>query len=203
MKTVQPLKYVKLEGLSEKLLKEHHDVLYAGYVNKWNEIQNMLIDADPSQANQTYSQIRELKLEQSFAVNAIKLHETYFNGLGGDGEPENEILDLIIDDFSSFDLWKEDFTACAVSARGWVVLSYDLDDNHLYNFTCDVHNQGGIWNNLPLIVLDVYEHAYMTDYGVDRKSYLETYFKNINWEYANDLVIQWNLKQRQAKARTA
>lgn len=203
MKQVQPLKYKELPGLTERQLREHHDILYTGYVNKWNQIQNELIDADPSQANPTFSLIRELKLEQSFAGNAIKLHEAYFNCLGDNGEPKNETLDLIIDDFTSFELWKEDFIASGLSSRGWVILSYDLFDNRLYNFSCDAHNQGGMWNNLLLLVLDVYEHAYMIDYGVDRKSYLETYFNNINWEYVNNIALQWDLKQRQAKRRIA
>lgn len=203
MKEVQELKYTSLEGLSEKQLKEHHDVLYAGYVNKWNQIRKDLVDADKSLANATYSTFRELKNEQSFAGNAIKLHEAYFNNLGGDGQAKNEILELIVDDFGSFEDWKTDYYASGISARGWVVLSYDLDDNRLYNFTCDAHNQGDFWNNIVLLVLDVYEHAYMIDYGTNRKDYLDTFFNNIDWDYVNGIVKKWDLKEMMTRARAA
>lgn len=200
MKDVKPLNYEKLDGLSERQLKEHHDVLYGGYITKWNQIQEMLESADKSQANATYSEIRELKTEQSFALDAIKLHEAYFAGLGGSGTPEGDVLEMINEDFGSFGNWQNDFTACGISARGWVILSYDLDENKLFNFTCDAHNHGGIWSNIPILVLDVYEHAYMIDYGVDRKSYLQAYFKNIDWNFANSLIKEWDLKTKQEKS---
>ncbi|HEY4687205.1 MAG TPA: Fe-Mn family superoxide dismutase [Candidatus Subteraquimicrobiales bacterium] len=197
-KQVKPLKYSSLDGLSEKQLKEHHDVLYAGYVKKINEIEEKLKTADKSEANATYSLIRELKHEQTFAANGVKLHEGYFENLGGDGEPYGDILDMINDDFGSFNNWKNDLIAAGIAARGWVVLAYDLDDDRLYNISCDLHNQGGVWNSIALVILDVYEHAYFLDYATGRKSYIEVFLKNIDWEYVNSQVKKYDLVKRKA-----
>ena len=186
-KTVKALKYKSLNGLSERQLAEHHGVLYAGYVKKVNELRAKLPNADKSTANGTYAELRELKLEEGFAVNGVKLHESYFDDLGGNGVSEGEIKELIAADFGSYEKWEEEFRALGLCSRGWVVLAYDIDDKKLRNYIADVHNQGGVWNAIPLLVLDVYEHAYFIDYGSDRKTYIEDYMKNLNWDAANDL----------------
>jgi len=173
------------EGISEKTLFIHHDKLYAGYVKKWQEIQERLKNADRSASNATFSDLRELKLEEGFAADAILLHEAYFDILGGDGNPKGEILEKISKDFSSFDVWQNEFKALGLAARGWVVLAYDFNDGKLHNYLADVHNQGGIWGTAPILVLDVYEHAYFADYGSDRKTYIESFFKNLNWAVIN------------------
>ena len=78
-------------------------------------------------------------------------------------------------------------TECAMAARGWSVLAWDPSQGRLMQFNSDAHNQGGVWGCLPVIVLDVYEHAYFIDYGSDRKSYIEAYWKNFNWAVAEEL----------------
>jgi Fe-Mn family superoxide dismutase len=181
----QPLPYSQLTGISAKTLEVHHDKLYVGYVTKRNEIEQALTTADRSAANGTYSAFGELKRQESFAADAMILHEAYFNVLGGDGKPAGELVTQIEKDFGSLDAWIADFKACGLVARGWVVLAYDLNDGRLHNYVCDAHNQGGIWGAMPVIVLDTYEHAYMMDYGSDRKSYIETYMSQINWNEAN------------------
>lgn len=199
---VKPLKYAgkSLPGLSQRQLEEHHDVLYAGYVKKWNEIETKLESADLSEANATFSLIRELKLEETFATNAIRLHEGYFDNLGGaGGAAAGKILDLIKEDFGSFEKWAAEFSALGVSARGWVVLAFDWEDKRLHNYLCDVHNQGGVWNATPLLILDVYEHAYMIDYGTARKKYLETYMKSIDWAEVNGLVERYNVLEHRKR----
>lgn len=188
-KTVKPLKFSELSGLSAKQLKEHHDVLYAGYVKKVNEIRAKFGATDRAEANQTFSLIRELKLEESFALNGVKLHEGYFDNLGGDGMPSGAILQLIKEDFGgSFESWAEEFRALGLAARGWVVLAYDWDDRKLRNYICDAHNQGGIWGCSPLLILDTYEHAYFIDYATGRKAYIEAFMKNVDWKFVNSLV---------------
>lgn len=175
------LDYKELPGLSERQLSEHHDVLYVGYVKKINEIRENLKIVNLESANQTYSQIRELKIEEGFALDGIKLHELYFENLGGDGNPTEKITEVLNSDFGSFDKWKEELIACGMSARGWVVLSLD-EDRKLHHYICDAHNQGGIWNAKPILVLDTYEHAYFIDYGTNRKAYIEAFINNINWK---------------------
>src|SRR3989344_3800570 len=116
MKEQKPLTYTSLEGISEKQLKEHHDVLYAGYVKKWNEIQEKLASVDYSKANATHSDLRELKVEETFALNGVKLHEGYFDNLtSGGSEPAGMIKEWIEKDFGSNDKWKKEFMAVGVA----------------------------------------------------------------------------------------
>lgn len=185
---IKSLKYAELRGLSKKQLSEHHDVLYAGYVKKLDEIGEKLKTADAAEANATYSLIRELKLEETFAANAIRLHEGYFDNLGGDGKPKGYALELIKADFGSYYAWEKEFRALGLAARGWVVLAFDWEEGTLHNYLSDVHNQGGVWNCTPLLILDVYEHAYFIDYATARKSYIEAFMENINWDYVNRAV---------------
>ena len=191
---IKPLKYKTLPGLSEKQLSEHHDVLYAGYVKKINEIRAKLSVVDKTTANATYSDLRELKVEETFALNGVKLHESYFNDMGGDGKAHGPILSHLEKDFGSFEKWSEEFKAEGLTSRGWVVLAYDLDENRLFNFVCDLHNQGGIWGAVPILVLDVYEHAYFIDYGTGRKGYIEAFMKNIDWKAVNDALSRYGIK---------
>ena len=184
----KPLPFRKqLIGISDKTMQIHHDKLYVGYVNKRNEIEEQLKTADRPKANATHSEYGELKREESFATNGIFLHEYYFNVLGGEGKASGELVKDIEVEFGSFEKWLEDFKAAGLAGRGWVVLAYDFNDARLHNYLCDSHNHGGIWGAMPIIVLDVYEHAYFIDYGSDRKTYIEDYMKNLNWVAANDL----------------
>ncbi len=195
-KVVKPTKYTSLEGLSEKQISQHHDVLYAGYVKKTNEIRKALETVDKSTTNATFSQLRELKVEETFALNGVRLHEFYFDGLGGKApEPDGTIAKWIAEDFGSFAAWAEEFKAEGIASRGWVVLAMDLEEGRLHNFVCDLHNQGGIWGAVPVLVLDVYEHAYFIDYATNRKSYIEAYMKNIKWEESNDVIARFKLEQ--------
>lgn len=183
---VKPLPFTKeLTGISKKTMDIHHGKLYTGYVNKSNEIEDKLKKADKAAANASYSEIGELKRQQSFALNGVYLHEAYFSVLGGDGKPSGTLVDRIKKDFGSYEEWEADFKAAGMAARGWVVLGFDMNDGRLHNYSCDVHNQGGIWGAVPIIVLDVYEHAYFIDFGSDRKAYIEAFMKNLNWEAAN------------------
>jgi Fe-Mn family superoxide dismutase len=186
---VKPLKYKSLPGLSEKQLSEHHDVLYAGYVKKTNEIRGKLAAVDLTTANATHSDLRELKLEETFALNGVKLHEGYFDNMGGPGgAPSGAIADLLMEHFGSFEKWAAEFTACGLSARGWTVLAWDLEEKRLMNILVDIHNQGGVWSAVPLLVLDVYEHAYFLDYATGKKKYIEMFMSNIDWSEVNTRV---------------
>lgn len=183
---VKPLPFTKeLAGISRKTLDIHHGKLYTGYVNKRNEIEEKLKKADVAAANATYSEIGELKRQETFAANGVILHEAYFNVLGGNGRPSGPLVERIQKDFGSYESWEADFKAAGMAARGWVILAYDINDGRLHNYSSDVHNHGGIWGTVPIVVLDVYEHAYFIDFGADRKSYIEAFMKNLNWEASN------------------
>jgi len=184
------LPFKELKGISPKTMENHYGKLYQGYVKKWSEIQEKLKVADLSSANATFSDLRALKLEQGFAADAVLLHEAYFDVLGGNGEAKGEIIDAIANDFGSLEKWQEEFKALGLSSRGWVILAYDFNDGKLRNYIADSHNQGGIWGASPLLVMDVYEHAYFIDYGADRKSYIEAFFQNLNWEAIDKKLLK-------------
>ncbi len=188
----KPLPFQKsLVGISDKAMQIHHDKLYVGYVAKTVEIAEKtkeLFDrsADPiGSANQTYSELRALKDGETFATNGVYLHEYYFNVLGGDGAPKGPLIDALIEKHGSFDRFIRVFSATGMAVRGWVVLAWDTHLGRLKIYGADAHNQGGVWGAIPIIVLDVYEHAYFMDYGSDRKKYIEDFWKNLNWEAAN------------------
>lgn len=185
---------MQLEGLSEKQLKEHHDVLYAGYVKKIGEIEEKLKAVDLSAANAIYSELGELKREETFALNGVKLHEGYFDNMKSNGsECVGRIRELVERDFMSYEAWEKEFRAVGLAGRGWVVLGYDFDDQRLRNVLCDAHNHGGVWNMAALFIMDIYEHAYFIDYGTGRKAYIDAFFKNINWEYVNGLLKKYRI----------
>ncbi len=178
----------RIKDLSMNQLVQHY-ALYKGYIKKMNEIrQDMrgLTKEDFAAANNTYSKVRCIKQAETYAVNGVKLHELYFENLGGaDTKPGGKILQLIKRDFGSYERWKDFFKACGKASRGWVIMAYDPFDSHLHLYTGDRHNQGGVWQVIPLLVLDVYEHAYMIDFGINRAKYLDVFMENIDWDVVN------------------
>ncbi len=178
---IKGLSFAELSGISQKTIDVHYGKLYQGYVKKWQEIQEKLKTVDESTANASFSDLRELKIEESFVSNAIVLHEAYFDILGGEGKAEGEILKMIEKDFGSFEKWLNNFKALGLCSRGWVVLGYDFNDGKLKNFLLDAHNLYGVAGTAPVLVMDMYEHAYFMDFGSDKKSYIETFFQNLNW----------------------
>lgn len=191
---VKPLPFKSLNGISDKTNEIHHTKLYTGYVNKRNEIESALKTVDRTAANATYSQIGELKRQETFAANGMILHEVFFGELGGDGMPKGKVHDRIKKDFGSFENWLDEFKACAMASRGWCILAYDPSDGRLHTYIGDAHNQGGVWGCIPIICLDVYEHAYYIDFGSDKKSYIEAFFKNLNWKEIDEIAKKANLK---------
>jgi len=185
------LKFSKeLEGISKKTIDIHHDKLYAGYVKKANEILERLKELrKEASGNQTYSELRALKQGETFAINGVYLHEYYFDVLGGDGSYEKapELSKAISDKWGSVEEFMKYFTETGMAARGWALLVWDMRAKELRQYNGDAHNQGGVWGCVPVIVLDVYEHAYFIDYGSDRKAYIEDFWKNFNWEAAEEL----------------
>jgi Fe-Mn family superoxide dismutase len=184
--SVKDLPFAKdaLDGISAKTLETHHDKLYPGYVNKRNEIDAALPNADRSKAAQTYSEYRALKLEETFNADGQILHELYFSHLTANSapaKPSGALAQQIDKDFGSFEKFVEDLTACGMAARGWATVALDPTDGKLHTFLCDVHNQGGVWGTIPIMTLDVYEHAYFIDYGSARPDYIKAFFKNVNW----------------------
>ena len=202
--SVKELPFAKdaLDGISGNTIETHHDKLYPGYVNKRNEIEQALPNADRSKAAQTYSEYRALKLEETFNADGQILHELYFSHLGPnqgqESRPTGALAQQIDKDFGSFDKFVEDLSACGMAARGWATVALDPSDGKLHCFLCDVHNQGGVWGTIPVMTLDVYEHAYFMDYGSARPDYIKAFFKNVNWG-----KVSQNFERAQQMAKIA
>ncbi len=184
------LKPKGLKGISDQQIEYHFETHYKGYVNKLNEIWDKLSATDRSKANQNFSDYRALKVEESFNFMGVVLHELYFenlkNGLGT--KPSIQTMDLLEKDFGSFDKWREDFKACGTALRGWAVLVYEPNKRILINNGLDAHNMYGLLGTVPLLVLDVYEHAYYVDYGPKRAAYIDAFLENVNWNLVNKRV---------------
>ena len=193
---IKPLPFsTELEGISAKTLAIHHDKLYAGYVAKLTEVTDKLVALRKSGAasgNATYSELRALKDAETFAANGVYLHEWYFDILGGDGAVEKapELTKALAEKWGSIADGLRYFSECAMAARGWSVLCWDAKAGSLKHYNGDAHNQGGVWGCLPIIVLDVYEHAYFIDFGSDKKAYIEAFWKNFNWSVAEEMYLK-------------
>lgn len=172
--------------LSPEQLRQHYQ-LYLGYVNKVNEVRRLLLHADKEAANATYSEFRGLKLGEGYAINGVKLHEDYFENIveGRGGPPVGPIREEIERRFGSVEEWRRDFVATGLAARGWAVLAFDPRDGSLHHYLQDAHDQGVVTAAVPLLVLDVYEHAYFIDFGIRKTAYIETFLQMINWEVVN------------------
>ncbi len=175
---------IEMSGLSRKSVEEHLK-LYAGYIAKYNEINSALeklTDDDYAKANQSYSLIRELKVELTFAYGGIINHEVYFGHLGGSGAaPTGKLMAQIVKDFGSFDAYKKDMKATGIAARGWVWTAWNTMEGRLFNYIGDAQNSYPVWGCVPIVALDTYEHAYFMDYGVARAAYIDAFFTNMDW----------------------
>ena len=169
-----------LKGLSEKLLVSHHDNNYAGAVKRLNQIEHE-IAALPKDA--APFRMGSLKREELIARNSMVLHELYFGNLGGDGAPSGRLVALIERRFGTLAAWEQDFRLTGKSlggGSGWVVLGFDAHRGgvHHYWLFDHTHSPAGV---VPLLVLDMFEHAYALDYGANAASYLDAFFQNLSW----------------------
>jgi superoxide dismutase, Fe-Mn family len=185
---------LELDGISRPTIEAHYK-LYQGYVAKRNEILAALAGVDLTAANGTYSELRELKVELSFAVGGIKNHEIYFEHLGGNGgSPTGGIAQLIERDFGSAEAWRADLKATGLAGRGWAWTAYDWDEGRLFNYIGDAQNTFPIWNATPLVALDVYEHAYWLDFKTDRAAYIDAFLDNLDWGVVNEWVAGYGIR---------
>jgi len=184
----------ELDGISRQTIEAHHK-LYQGYVAKRNEILGRLAGVDLGAANQTYSELRELKVELTFAIGGIKNHELYFEHLGGvGGEPKGVFGALVTRDFGSVETWRADLKATGIAGRGWAWTAYDWDEGRLFNYIGDAQNTFPVWNTSPLVALDVYEHAYFIDYGTDRAGYIDAFFANLDYSVVDGWVEAYAIR---------
>jgi Fe-Mn family superoxide dismutase len=186
-----------LDGISRQTMEDHYK-LYQGYAKKANECRGILKDFDYGQieGNQVYSQLRAVSIDYTFALLGYKNHDLYFGHLGGDGgeDPQGQIADRLENEYpGGVAMWKQAVRKAASSARGWVMLGYDLNDGSLFNYILDTQNLWAVYNMCPVLAIDVYEHAYVRDFGATpdgRKEYVEAFFRNLNWDHVNRQLQQ-------------
>ncbi len=190
---VKPLPFdpTKLTGISEKLIVSHHDNNYAGAVKRLNAITAQLANLDWATAP-TFL-INGLKREELIAANSMILHEHYFNALGGGGEPTDALAQSIARDFGSIARWRAEFAAMGKAeggGSGWVILAYSPRDRRLINTWAADHTTT-LAGGRPVLVLDMYEHAYHMDYGAKAAAYVDAFMQGIRWDSPTRLYEQY------------
>jgi Fe-Mn family superoxide dismutase len=188
-----PMNYdalLDMEGFSDTLLKNHF-TLYQGYVTNTNKIHDMLVELH--KAGKTGGpDYAELKRRFGWEFNGMRLHELYFENLGGKTKlnPTGKLGKKLTELFGSYEHWESDFKATAMMRGiGWVILYQDNLTGNLFNQWINEHDAGHLVGCTPILILDVFEHAFMIDYGLKRADYIAAFFKNIKWE-----VVESRLK---------
>ncbi len=173
---------IGMEGFSETLLKNHF-TLYQGYVTNTNKVLDSLAQMakDGKIGTPEYA---ELKRRVGWEFNGMRLHELYFDNLGGKAALDRggKLATRMATDFGSVEAWEADFKGTgALRGIGWTILYQDAANGRLINQWINEHDVGHPAGCTPILVLDVFEHAFMIDYGLKRADYIAAFMKNINW----------------------
>ena len=176
-----------LSGLSLPLIESHYENNYGGAMRRLNAITEQLEGLEPLKA--PGYMLASLKREQLVALNSTLLHELYFQCLGGDGVATTAMREALSRDFGSYDRWRDEFLAMGYAlggGSGWVLLTYVPRDGRLINQYAADHTQS-VPSGVPILALDMYEHAYHMDFGANAKAYAETFLRNIDWKAVQGL----------------
>jgi Fe-Mn family superoxide dismutase len=183
-------KLIGLAGFSETLLKNHF-TLYQGYVTNTNKVLDALATM-LKEGKTAAPEFAELKRRLGWEFDGMRLHEYYFENLGGKAalDPTGKLGQKIIESFGSYEAWEKDFKAVGtMRGIGWAVLYQDVANGQLINFWINEHDGGHPAGCRPILIMDVFEHAFMIDYGLKRADYIEAFFKNIDWKAAEARLI--------------
>jgi len=175
-----------MPGFSDTLLKNHF-TLYQGYVNNTNKVMELLTGLVKDGKEGT-PEFAELKRRLGWEFNGMRLHELYFGNLGGDGDMSKapKLMKRVTEQFGSPELCAKDFIATAsMRGIGWVILYEDVESGMLFNQWINEHDVGHPAGCNPILIIDVFEHAFMIDYGLKRADYITSFFKNVKWEVAD------------------
>lgn len=191
--TIKPLPFdpQKIKGLSERILLSHYENNYGGAVKRLNAIAEQLANLDYEKAPGFL--INGLKREELIATNSMILHEAYFAGLGEPNQPGPRLTEAINRDFGGTNAWRAEFVAMGkaeAGGSGWVILTYSPHDGRLVNAWAADHTTtlaGGI----PILVLDMYEHAYQMDFGAKAADYVAAFMNVIDWSNADKVFDQY------------
>lgn len=184
-------KLVGIKGFSETLLKNHF-TLYQGYVKNADKLLDALARLYKDNKTET-PEYAEMKRRFGWEFNGMRLHELYFGNLGGTSplNMNGSLARKLTEHFGSFEAWEKDFKATGMMRGiGWSILYQDTTDGRLINFWVNEHDTGHPAGCNPLLIMDVFEHAFMTDYQTKKADYIEAFMKNINWS-----VVEQRLEQ--------
>lgn len=181
----QPKQYRQVTEFLSQKTKEAHEELYKKYIKSLNDVSVELDSVDKSGNSSSHSDFRSGKLDEAFNMNAVWLHELYFANCF---DPNSEIyMDSIAyiklqAAFGTFEDWQKDFSACALSCgNGWAICGYNIFLKKYVNTMVSNHSQDVMMGMIPIIVVDMHEHAYYKDYVLDKKSYLLSQLRSFNW----------------------
>ncbi|MGH9927767.1 MAG: superoxide dismutase [Pyrinomonadaceae bacterium] len=181
-----PFDPAKLKGLSEKLIRSHWENNYGGAVKALNAVEQRLASMLQDKELPPYV-YGDSKREELVRTGSVVLHDHYFANLGGDGKAGGAILDLLKQWFGSYEQWEAEFkkTGNALGGgSGWVILAYNQHTGEMHNYWSWDHMHNAPMGR-PLLVLDMYEHAYHMDYGAAAAKYVDAFMQNVNWEEVN------------------
>ena len=179
-----------MKGFSETLLKNHF-TLYQGYVNNTNKVADSL-SAMLKDGKTGTPEYAELKRRFGWEFDGMRLHEYYFGNLGGNGllSSDGSLGKRLTSQFGSYEAWEKDFRGTgAMRGIGWTVLYQDTGAQSFFNVWIGEHDGGHLAGCNPLLIMDVFEHAFITDYGLKRADYIDAFFRNINWDEVQKRVI--------------
>lgn len=184
----KPLSFdpAKLKGLSEKLIRSHHENNYGGAVKALNTVEQRLAAmlADKDLPAYIYG---DLKREELVRTGSVVLHEIYFGNLGGDGKAAGDVLNAIKQHWGSYEQWEAEFkrTGNALGGgSGWVIFAHNFHTGELHNYWAWDHMHNAPFSR-PLLAMDMYEHAYHMDYGAAAAKYVDAFMQNVKWEEVN------------------
>ncbi|VVB73285.1 Superoxide dismutase [Mn] 1 [uncultured archaeon] len=173
-----------IPGFSDQMLKNHF-TLYQGYVTNVNKISDSL-SAMSKEGKTALPEYAELRRRFGWEFNGMRLHELYFGNMKKDGfalSSSSAFRQEIVKQFGSLDAWEKEFRATgAMRGIGWAVLCYDGASGKLINIWVNEHDIGHLAGTEPLLVMDVFEHAFMLDYGTKRADYINAFFGAIDWD---------------------
>jgi len=171
----------KLRGLSAAMLTSHHDNNYVGAVKNLNKVELEIEKITKDTPGFDVFGLRERELTYT---NSKILHEQYFGNLGGDGKLAGAIDKRLVAQFGSAARWEELFRASAMSlggGSGWVILDTNFATGDLHIYATSSHSQS-VASGQPLLVLDMFEHAYAIDFGAAHGKYIDAFFQNVRWD---------------------
>jgi superoxide dismutase, Fe-Mn family len=184
---LKPLKYEEIPGLlTKEQVTPHYQAHYGGALKRFTAIEQQLDKIYQGSEPLSGDALTFMHKDKVNRMNSVVLHELYFDGLSPKpADPEGDLRGQLARRFGSLDRWIEDFTACCQAANGWGILARDMVNGRLYNVSSDLHEVGVLWLGQPLIVCDVYEHAFYVDYQNKKQEYIKKFVQFIDWQETN------------------